>query len=181
MLSHHFSFERVVIDDCRFEAFIPEDGSSTLRVKSFRDSPGGRNENHRKTKSRNTPLVTESHASLDRQVRVRRCHPIGLRYTGHMPGKVGRPVERSLRKRISELLKSGASQAEIARILDKAPSTIAHHVRALGRKPKEYETPAPVGKDGKRRCAQCGKRKFPGSFPGDRNASCSVCIRGLTD
>ena len=26
MLSHHFSFERVVIDDCRFETFIPEDG-----------------------------------------------------------------------------------------------------------------------------------------------------------
>ena len=98
-----------------------------------------------------------------------------------MPGKVGRPFERSPRKQIRDLLKSGKSQVEIARNLDKAPSTIAHHVRALGRKPKEYETPAPVGKDGKRRCVQCGKRKFPGSFPSDRNASYSMCIRGLTD
>jgi IS30 family transposase len=98
-----------------------------------------------------------------------------------MPAKVGRPVERSLRKRIRELLKSGSPQAEIARILDKAPSTIAHHVKALGHKPKKYGTPATVGKDGKRRCVQCGKRKFPGSFPSERNASCSMCVRGLTD
>ena len=71
-----------------------------------------------------------------------------------MLGNVGRPVEHSLRKQISKLLKSGQTQAKIARILDKAPSTIAHHVRALGRKPKQYETPAPVGKDGKRKCVQ---------------------------
>ena len=104
-----------------------------------------------------------------------------LRYTEPMPGKVGRPVEGSLRKQIRALLKAGKAQAEIARLLDKAPSTIAHHVRALGHKPKEYETPARVGKDGKRRCVQCHKRKFPGSFPSDRNASCSMCVRGLTD
>jgi len=98
-----------------------------------------------------------------------------------MPGKVGRPVERSLRRQIRELLKSGSPQAEIARILDKAPSTIAHHVRALGRKAKQYESPACVGKDGKRRCVQCGKRKSPGAFPNERNASCSMCVRGLSD
>jgi len=105
-------------------------------------------------------------------------HRMRLRYTERMPGKVGRPVERSLRKRIRDLLKSGESQVEIARKLDKAPSTIAHHVRASGRKPKQYETPARVGKDGKRRCVQCGKRKFPGSFPSAQNASCSMCVRG---
>ena len=105
----------------------------------------------------------------------------GLRYTEVMPGQVGRPVERSLRKRIRELLKSGVSQVEIARILDKVPSTIAHHVRALGQKAKQYESPAPVGKDGKRRCVQCGKRKSLGAFPNERNASCSMCVRGLSD
>ena len=105
----------------------------------------------------------------------------GLRYTEAMPGKVGRPVDRSLRDQIRELLRSGTPQAEIARILDKAPSTIAHHVRALGRKAKEYESPAPVGKDGKRRCVQCGKRKSLGAFPNERNASCSMCVRGLSD
>jgi IS30 family transposase len=98
-----------------------------------------------------------------------------------MPAKLGRPVDRSLRKQISALLKSGKPQAEIARILDKAPSTIAHHVRALGRKPKEYETPARVGKDGKRRCVQCRKRKSLGAFPNERNASCAQCVRGLSD
>jgi len=98
-----------------------------------------------------------------------------------MPGKIGRPVERSLRKQIRHLLKSGAAQAEIARILDKAPSTIAHHVRALGYEAKEYERPAQVGKDGKRRCVQCRKRKSPGAFPNERNASCSMCVRGLSD
>jgi hypothetical protein len=112
---------------------------------------------------------------------IQRKDRSGLRYTEAMPGKVGRPVERSLRKRIRELLKSGAPQAEIARILDKAPSTIAHHVRALGHKAKQYESPARVGKDGKRRCVQCGKRKNPGAFPNERNASCSMCVRGLSD
>jgi len=112
---------------------------------------------------------------------IQRKDRSGLRYTEAMPGKVGRPVERSLRKRIRDLLKSGAPQAEIARILDKAPSTIAHHVRALGRKAKQYQSPARVGKDGKRRCVQCGKRKSPGAFPNERNASCSMCVRGLSD
>jgi IS30 family transposase len=97
-----------------------------------------------------------------------------------MSGTVGRPVEKALRKRISELLKAGKEQAEIARILDKAPSTIAYHVRALGHKAKEYESPASIGKDGKRRCVQCGKRKSLGAFPNERNAACSMCVRGLT-
>jgi hypothetical protein len=50
----------------------------------------------------------------------------------------------------------------------------------LGIRAKEYEGPAPVGKDGKRRCILCGKRKSPGAFPGERNSACSMCVRGLT-
>ena len=103
-----------------------------------------------------------------------------MSYTDAMPESVGRPIDKTLRKRIRALLDSGKAQAEIARILDKAPSTIAHHVRALGIKAKEYESPAPVGKDGKRRCIQCGKRKSSGAFPGERNSACSMCVRGLT-
>lgn len=106
---------------------------------------------------------------------------IRLRYTEIMPAKMGRPVERSLRKQIREMLKAGKSQREIADSLDKAPSTIAHHVRALGYKAKEYATPHQIGKDGKRRCVKCGKRKSPGAFPNERNASCSMCIRGQSD
>lgn len=68
-----------------------------------------------------------------------------LIYTDAMSGTVGRPVESALRKRVSELLKAGKKQAEIADILDKAPSTIAHHVRALGHKAKEYAKPRRVG------------------------------------
>lgn len=90
---------------------------------------------------------------------------------------MGRPVDEALRKRIKSLLDSRKSQLEIARILDKAPSTIAHHVRALGVEAKEYESPASIGKDGKRRCKQCHKRKTPGAFPNERNSTCAVCIR----
>src|SRR5215831_15778810 len=68
-------------------------------------------------------------------------HRMRLRYTEPMPGKVGRPVERSLRKRIRDLLESGESQIEIARKLDKAPSTIAHHVRATGARGKRRQAP----------------------------------------
>ena len=105
---------------------------------------------------------------------------VRLIYTDAMSGTAGRPVESALRKRIRELLKAGKKQKEIADIMGKVPSTIAHHVRALGIKAKEYRSPAPVGKDGKRRCVQCGKRKTPGAFPNERNATCSMCVRGLT-
>ena len=33
----------------------------------------------------------------------------------------------------------------------------------------------------KYRCVQCGKRKSRGAFPNERNASCSMCVRGLSD
>lgn len=93
---------------------------------------------------------------------------------------MGRPIDEALRDRIRHLLKARKPQAEIARILDKAPSTIAHHVRALGIEAKEYETPNKIGKDGKRRCVECGKRKTPGAFPNERNAVCAACVRGRT-
>ena len=90
-----------------------------------------------------------------------------------------RPVESAIRERIAELLKAGMNQAKIGKLLDKAPSTIAHHVLALGRKPKEYATPGRIGNDKKRKCVQCGKRKTAGAFPSERNASCSMCARLL--
>ena len=110
-----------------------------------------------------------------------RMNAVTLRYTGRMPSKLGRPVERPLRKQIREMLKSGKSQREIADTLGKAASTIAHHVRALGYKAKQYEAPRPIGKDGKRLCVQCRKRKSPGAFPNERNAACTMCVRGLSD
>ncbi len=88
----------------------------------------------------------------------------------------GRKVDKELRERIAKLLKAGKSQAEIGRILHRAPGTIAHHVRALGVAPKEYTTPAPILK-GKRRCTSCGKRKSIGAFPNERGAECTMCLR----
>jgi len=89
---------------------------------------------------------------------------------------IGRPVDKKLRQRIAGLLREGKSQAEICRILDRAPGTIAHHVRGLGIVAKEYTTPHPIVK-GKRRCASCGKRKKIGAFPNDRGAECTMCVR----
>jgi hypothetical protein len=89
---------------------------------------------------------------------------------------IGRPIDKDLRKQIAGLLRQGKSQAEIGRIIDRAPGTVAHYVRALGFAPKEYTTPAAVVK-GKRRCASCGKRKSIGAYPNDRGADCTMCIR----
>ncbi len=89
----------------------------------------------------------------------------------------GRKVDKELRERITRLLKAGKSQAEIGRILHRAPGTIAHHVRALGVAPKEYLAPLPM-KRGKRRCVACRKMKTPGAFPSDRHAECTMCVRG---
>jgi IS30 family transposase len=88
----------------------------------------------------------------------------------------GRPIDKDLRKRIAGLLRQGKSQADICAMLDRAPGTIAHHVRALGIAPKEYTTPAPIVK-GKRRCTSCGKRKSIGAYPNDRGAECTMCVR----
>lgn len=88
----------------------------------------------------------------------------------------GRKVDKELRERIAKLLKAGKSQAEIGRIIDRAPGTIAHHVRALGVAPKRYSARLPM-KRGKRRCVTCRKMKTPGAFPGTRNAECTMCVR----
>jgi IS30 family transposase len=87
-----------------------------------------------------------------------------------------RPVDTQMRERIAKLLKEGKSQAEVGRILDRAPGTIAHHVRALGIAPKEYAIPFPVHR-GKRRCVSCRKMKTLGAYPNTRGAECSMCIR----
>jgi IS30 family transposase len=88
----------------------------------------------------------------------------------------GRKVDKRLRERIANLLKAGKSQAEIGRIIDRAPGTIAHHVRALGIAPKEYSSPLPL-KRGERRCVTCRKMKTLGAYPGKRNAECTMCVR----
>jgi IS30 family transposase len=88
----------------------------------------------------------------------------------------GRQVDKELRKRIAGLLRQGKSQADICRELDRAPGTIAHHVRALGIAPKEYAAPLPM-KRGKRRCVTCRKMKTIGAYPGKRNAECTMCVR----
>jgi IS30 family transposase len=87
-----------------------------------------------------------------------------------------RKVGKELRLRIAKLLKAGKSQAEIGRIMDRAPGTIAHHVRALGIAPKEYSAPLPM-KRGKRKCVACRKVKTPGAFPSERHAECTTCVR----
>ncbi len=92
----------------------------------------------------------------------------------------GAPIKKELRKQIAALLRQGKSQAEIGRILDRAPGTISHYVRALGIKRKQYTTPAAIVK-GKRRCVSCGKRKSIGAYPNDRGAECTMCIRAKGD
>jgi hypothetical protein len=88
----------------------------------------------------------------------------------------GGKVKTALRKRIWALLRTGETQASIARKLDKANSTIAYHCRLLGVEPRKYFGPLRLHK-GKRRCASCLTRKGPGAFPDDRTAACKVCIR----
>lgn len=86
------------------------------------------------------------------------------------------PIKKELRERIRQLLRAGDSQAAIAAKLDKAPSTIAHHVRALGQAPKKYVKTLPVHR-GKRRCVICRVMKTIGAFPNPRNSTCTVCVR----
>ena len=81
-----------------------------------------------------------------------------------------------MRERIGKLLKEGKSQAEVGRIVGRAPATIAFHVRALGIAAKKYFTPLPEHR-GKRRCVSCRKMKTPGAFPNERQAECTVCAK----
>jgi len=89
---------------------------------------------------------------------------------------MGAKGKTATRDRVRELLRAGESQVAIAVKLDKAPSTIAKHARALGIAPKVYSTPLPVHR-GKRRCVACRKIKTPGAFPSARHSTCTVCIR----
>ena len=86
----------------------------------------------------------------------------------------GGKIKVEVRERIKKLLDQGKSQAEIGRIIDRTPGTIAHYVRALGFPPKEYSTPLPAHR-GKRRCVTCRKLKTLGAFPNERQSECSVC------
>jgi hypothetical protein len=89
---------------------------------------------------------------------------------------IGRPVNKAFRQRVTDLLRRGKTQAEICKILKKAPGTIAHHVRELGFPAKKYQTPNPLVR-GKRRCTSCGEAKTIGAFPNTRGAECRMCLR----
>jgi IS30 family transposase len=88
----------------------------------------------------------------------------------------GGKIKTELREKIKKLLGQGKSQAEIGRIIDRAPGTITHYVRALGIPGKKYSTPLPIHR-GKRRCVSCRKVKTLGAFPNERQAECSMCAR----
>jgi hypothetical protein len=88
--------------------------------------------------------------------------------------KPGRPINEKLRARIQSGLDAGKSQAQIARELDRAPSTIAKIVRALGVRAKVYGRIVERA-DGKRKCGGCGKWKTLGAFPTERDSRCRVC------
>jgi hypothetical protein len=83
-------------------------------------------------------------------------------------------VKTELRKRIKELLKAGYTQTAIALELDKSPSTIAHHVRALGVAPRKFFRALPL-QDGKRRCDVCQRMKPAELFPSPANPTCTRC------
>jgi len=84
----------------------------------------------------------------------------------------GAKVNTAIRKQIADLLRHGKSQVQIGKIIDRAPGTVAHYVRALGIPAKDYSK-----HHAKRRCASCRKLKTLGAFPNERQAQCSVCIR----
>ena len=78
--------------------------------------------------------------------------------------------------RIRSMLNANMSQADIAKKLGKAPSTIAFHVRNLGVEPAEYLKAEPV-RGGKRKCVKCKIRKTLGAFGNKYDAECTMCIR----
>lgn len=84
----------------------------------------------------------------------------------------GGKIKTAVRERIRELLRQGKSQADIGKIIDRAPGTVAHYVRELGIPAKEY-----TKRRGKRRCAACREMKTLGAFPSERHTECTVCVR----
>jgi hypothetical protein len=86
----------------------------------------------------------------------------------------GGKIKVELRRRIRELLRTGYTQTAIALELDKAPSTIAHHVRALGVAPRKFFRALPL-QNGKRRCDVCHRMKLAALFPSGANPICSSC------
>src|SRR5262249_40969139 len=115
----------------------------------------------RKTKQRRISVRSKRLAPL-------RCAPGGT----FMP--VGGRVKTELRNQIKELLKEGYTQIAIALELNKAPSTIAHHVRALGVPPRKFFRALPL-QDGKRRCDVCHRLKIADLFPSGANPTCTRC------
>jgi len=90
----------------------------------------------------------------------------------------GGRVKTEIRKRVKELLKEGYTQTAIASELEKAPSTIAHHVRALGVAPRKFFRALPL-QDGKRRCDVCRRVKLADLFPSGANPTCTRCTLKL--
>jgi hypothetical protein len=87
-------------------------------------------------------------------------------------------VNTEIRKRVKELLREGYTQIAIALELEKAPSTIAHHVRALGVAPRKFFRALPL-QDGKRRCDMCRRLKVADLFPSGANPTCTRCTLKL--
>ena len=90
----------------------------------------------------------------------------------------GGKVNREIRKRVKELLKEGYTKTAIASELEKAPSTIAHHVRALGVAPRKFFRALPL-QNGKRRCDVCRRLKLADLFPSGANPTCTRCTLKL--
>jgi len=90
----------------------------------------------------------------------------------------GGRVNTEIRKRVKELLKQGYTQTAIASELEKAPSTIAHHVRALGVAPRKFFRALPL-QNGKRRCDVCRRLKLADLFPSGANPTCMRCTLKL--
>jgi hypothetical protein len=92
--------------------------------------------------------------------------------------RAGGRVNTEIRKRVKELLREGYTQIAIALELEKAPSTIAHHVRALGVAPRKFFRALPL-QDGKRRCDICRRLKVADLFPSGANPTCTRCTLKL--
>jgi hypothetical protein len=87
----------------------------------------------------------------------------------------GGKIKIELRQRIQEMLKEGYTQIAIATELEKAPSTIAHHVRALGVPARKFFRALPL-QNGKRRCDVCRRLKLAELFPSGANPTCTRCL-----
>ncbi len=88
-------------------------------------------------------------------------------------------IKWELRKRIKSMMKEGYTQTAIAMELDKAPSTIAHHVRKLGFAPRKFFRALPL-ENGRRRCDVCRRSKLAHLFPSGSNPTCTRCYRQQT-